>query len=154
MAKGLKSGYAGKGERLSVKRGPFPLVAEEIAFPEEDAAYNDHWIARRVGGGQEIARSGQEMATRVFAGGIVNPEALIPLGIKESDVLTHLKATLSELAETTRLNENVTHSEGDWQYAYEVIKSFPEVPLTIGLETIKYKNTPVFVHAFLNAPVV
>lgn len=154
LAQGLKSGYAGKGKRLTVRRGPFTLTAEELTFPGLNASYNDHWIAKRVGGGQEIARTGSDMATRVFAGGIVRPDTLAPLGITESDVLGYLKRTLSELAEATRLRENVTRSDGDWQYAYEVLKSFPEVPLTMGLETITYKGTPVFVHAFLNAPVV
>ncbi len=154
LAKGLKSGYAGKGERLTVHRGPFALTAEELAFPELDAQYNDHWIAKRVGGGQEIAQAGDELATRVFAGGIVHPDKLSPLGITESDVLSFLKTTLSELAETTRLYKNITRSDGYWQYTYEVIKTFPEVPLMVGIESICYKGKPVFVHAFLNAPVV
>lgn len=118
-----------------------------------NASHNDHWIAQRVGGGQEIARIGSDRATRVFAGGIVRPDTLAPLGITESDMLGYLKRTVSELAETARLRENAARVDGDWQHAYEVLKSFPEVPRTMGLETITYKGTPVFVHALLNAPV-
>lgn len=154
LSKGLQMGYAGGSERLSVKRGPFTLKATELSFPELDAKYNDHWIAKRVGGGQEIAQAGDEMATRVFAGGIVKPEVLQSLGVNEEQVITYLKSKLPAFANTTRLHENIEpQADGDWQYAYKVIKDYPDLPLTIGVESIKYKGKEVFVHVFLNSPI-
>lgn len=155
LAKGLQDGYAGESKRSIVKRGPFTLTTTELVFPEFNGMYIDQWIAKRIGGGQEISQAKDEMATRVFAGGIVKPEIIKALGISEEDVLTYHKSTLSVLAGKTRLHENVTpDADGDWQYSYKIIKEYPELPLTIGIETISYKNTDVFVHVFLNSPIV
>jgi hypothetical protein len=155
LRKGLQSGYAGSGKRISVQRGPFTLAAEELTFPDLDAKYNDHWIAKRVGGGQEIAQGGEDMATRVFAGGIVKPEILTSLGITEQDVLLYLKRILPTVADRTRLYTDVTsEADGDWKYQYIVTRTFPDVPLTLGVETILYKSQEVFVHVFLIAPIV
>lgn len=154
LSLGLETGYAGGSERLTVKRGPFELKATELSFPELDAKYNDHWIFKRVGGGQEIAMNGDEMATRVFAGGIVKPEILKNLGISEEQILAFHKTQLSQLAHTTRLHEDIRPDpDGDWQYKYEVMKDYPDLPLTIGVETITYKGQQVFVHVFLNSPI-
>lgn len=155
LSKGLQTGYAGAGKRISVQRGPFALVAEELAFPELDAKYNDHWIAKRVGGGQEIAQSGKDVATRVFAGGIVKPEILNSLGITEQDVLRYLKETLPKVADKTRLHTDVmVDADGDWKYQYNVIRTYPDVPLTVGVETILYQSKEVFIHVFLITPIV
>ena len=153
LSKGLKEGYAGKSRHVSTKRGPFTLKATEITFPD-GSLYNDHWIFKRTGGGQEIAQSGNDMATRVFAGGVVNEEKLISLGIKEQDVVEYLKKVLPTVANKTRLHENIKPElDGEWQYEYIILKQYPEILLSIGVETIKYKNETVFVHAFLNTPI-
>ncbi len=154
LTKGLKSGYAGTSVYQDVPRGPFTLKAAELSFPELQAEYNDHWIVKRVGGGQEIARIGTDMATRVFAGGIVSPEKLSALGIHESQVIAYLKKQLSVFADKTRLHEEVTPpADGDWQYRYRIVEDYPDVPVSVGVETVTYKGKEVFVHVFLNAPI-
>jgi len=154
LVKGLKAGYVGRGKQDRVQRGPFTLKSTEHISPEDNASYIDQWIAKRIGGGQEIAQIGDEMVTRVFAGGIVNPDTLGTLGIDEKQILTYLKSKLSELAESTRLHENVEpKADGDWQYKYEVVGEYAELPLTVGIETIRYKGNEVFVHVFLNTPI-
>lgn len=155
LTMGLKAGYAGGSQRQTVTRGPFTLKATELSFPELDAKYNDHWIAKRIGGGQEIAQTGDEMATRVFAGGIVKPEKLQQLGITEEQVMAYLKSTLPNVADRTRLHEPVDLApDGDWKYTYTPMKDYPDLPLSIGVETISYKGEDVFVHVFLNTPIV
>lgn len=154
LARGLKSGYGGAGERTQVSRGPFTLTSMEQKFPDADGAYMDQWIAKRTGADQEIASAGTETATRVFAGGLISQDELSHLGTTDTEALDYLKSKLSTLADKTRLHEDVhPEADGDWLYAYRVIDRFPEIPLTIGVETITYKGTTVFVHGFLNTPV-
>lgn len=155
LAKGLKSGYAGESTRHEIARGPFTLKATELAFPKLNATYNDHWIAKRTGGGQEIAQADNEMVTRLFAGGIVSPKKLQKLGIHEAQVLSYLKTKLAELADKTRLHENIeSEADGDWQYSYKILEKYPDVPVTVGVESIQYKGQDVFIHVFLNTPIV
>lgn len=155
LARGLSSGYASAHDRTTVSRGPFILKSEDIPFAPYSGHYSDQWIAGRVGGGQEIAQCENEIATRVFAGGIVKPDMLNALGIEEADVLGYLKTSLTKYADVTRLHENVApEPDGDWQYAYKVAQEYPDFPLTVGVETIRYKGHPVFLHVFLNTPVV
>lgn len=155
LVKGLKNGYAGKQVPQPVTRGVFSGKETSESFPEIDADYNDQWFFRRTGAGQDIARSGDEYATRAFAGGIVNPEKLAELRITEQDVLTYHKQKLAELVDRTRLQEPVEPAaDGDWNYQYRILKTYPDVPLTIGIETITYKDQEVFVHAFLNTSIV
>ena len=152
LTMGLRAGYAGGEAPHAVTRGKFIGKETSISYP--DAEYNDQWFFKRTGGGQDIARKGDEMATRVFAGGIVKPEILEKLGIKESDILTYHKSKLSVLADKTRLHENVSpEADGDWQYKYEIMRDYPDLPLTIGVEIITYKGNNVFVHVFLNSPI-
>ena len=154
LSRGLAAGYAGNHIPEHIQHGPFSLKGVMSVFPD-GSQYIDRWIAKRVGGGQEIAQTGEEMATRVFAGGVVNNELLKTLGITKEHVIEYLKKNLNERAHETRLHERVDPpADGDWKYTYEVMKEYPDVPLTIGVETISYKNTNVFVHVFLNTPIV
>lgn len=152
LIQGLKAGYAGGEAPREVFRGTFAGKESSSSFP--DAEYNDQWFFKRTGGGQDIAREGDETVTRVFAGGIVDPEKLQGLHITEKDVLTYHKQKLSELVERTRLHEPVVpDADGDWQYQYQILTSYPDVPLSIGVETIEYKGQEVFVHVFVNTPI-
>lgn len=154
LIRGLKAGYAGGETPIVITRGPFVGKESALSFPDLNADYNDQWFFKRTGGGQDIARSGDEMATRVFAGGIVKPDILKKLGISEDQVLAYHKQKLSTLASTTRLHDDVVvPADGDWQYTYQIMKDYPDLLLTVGVETISYKNTDVFVHVFLNTPI-
>lgn len=155
LTKGLKAGYAGSDLPHIIRRGSFVGKESSISFHDSNAEYNDQWFFKRTGGGQDMARSGDELVTRVFAGGIVKSEKLQKLGITEQQVLTYHKTKISELVDRTRLHENVIpEKDGDWQYKYEVMKDYPDLPLTIGVETITYKGYDVFVHVFLNSPIL
>lgn len=154
LVKGLADGYAGSHIPRTISRGPFQGKESAESYPQLDADYNDQWFFKRTGGGQDIARSGDETTTRVFAGGIVDPMILRKLQVTEEQVLAYHKEKLSSLADTTRLHKSIRpEPDGDWLYRYDVIKEYPDVPLTVGVETIAYKGQDVFVHVFLNVPI-
>lgn len=153
LAKGLQDGFAGSATSKDIPRGSFVVHTTDASY-EGNAAYVDQWIGNRLAGGQELAKSGEELSTRVYAGGMVQSEVLSKLGINDSQVIDYLKKKLSVLAPTTRLHADVIEpADGDWQYAYQILKDYPDLPLTVGVETISYKNTDVFVHVFLNTPI-
>ena len=154
LAKGLQAGFATTGTVHHVARGSFALNSTDVSLSETGAAYSDQWMMKRVGGGQEIACSGTDVSTRVYAGGIIAPEKLSALRITEAQVLGYLKKYLSQYAGTTRLHEPVASvPDGDWHYRYTIMKDYPDIPLTIGIETIMYKGNEVFIHVFLVTPV-
>jgi len=154
LAKGLQSTYAGSNKVGSLTRGKFALQGTEADFSESGDAYCDQWFVARNGGGQELAKSNDEYATRVYAGGVFSEETLQKLGISEEQVIVYLKQKLTALADHTRLLEPVNAaSDGDWQYRYVIDSTYPEIALTVGIETIRYKGTAVFVHVILNSPV-
>lgn len=154
LVKGLQDGYAGSQAPKEISRGPFAGKESAESYPDRDADYNDQWFFKRTGGGQDIARAGDETITRVFAGGIVTPDKLRDLRVTEAEVLAYHKQKLSALAHKTRLHEDVhPDPDGDWQYRYDITKYYPDIPLTIGVETITYKGQDVFVHVFLNVPI-
>lgn len=153
FSKGLEQGYAGGTERQLVQRGPFTLGSSQFTVPN-GGNYIDQWIADRVGGGQELAQVGNERSTRLYAGGTINIEGLHKLGLTKKDVTRKLKQFIKESEGRTRLMENYTpQSDGDWQYSYEIINSLKEIPLTVGMETIMFRNTLVFAHGFLHSPI-
>lgn len=154
LAKGLQATYAGSHNVSSVTRGKFTLQGTEAAFPDSGDAYSDQWFVHRTGAGQELAGSGDAYVSRVYAGGIFSDETLGKLGISEQEVIAYLKQKLSTLAEKTRLLAAVsTPPDGEWQYSYVIDSTYPEISLTVGIETIRYKGTAVFVHVILNTPV-
>lgn len=114
----------------------------------------DQWIGKKNGGGQELVKSGNELATRVYAGGTVSDGVLKTLGIQDKDIMSYLKEKLVALSGVTRLSESVGPMvDGNWQYRYQILKTYPHVPLTIGVEAIAYKGVDVFIHVFLNTPI-
>ena len=154
LKKGLMTGYAGGSAPVESKRGPFTVKSSHHSFPEQHAEYLDEWIFKRTGGGQEIAQVDSELATRVFAGGVIKEEKLKELGITHDQVITYFRSKLEEVADRTRLHENIVlEPDGDWHYRYEVQNEFPDLPMTLGLETVSCKGVNVFIHVFLNTPV-
>lgn len=153
LTRGLKDGYAGGKSPVSVVRGSISGKETHETYPEFDAEYVDQWFFKRTGAGQDIARIGNEITTRAFAGGIVDSSVLSSLHINEQDVLSYHKKKLSEVVDVTRLHASVEPAaDGDWQYKYLVVKEYPNVPLSIGVETITFKEKEVFVHVFLITP--
>jgi len=147
LTKGLGEGYAGKTIIETVDRGGFVLKKSHYAGAE--GKYHDEWYAKRTGGGQEIGEAGEETYTRLYAGGTLKEELLIPLGISEKDVLGYLMKKVTELGESTRLFADCTPDpDGDWQYQYNVTDRIDTVGLTRALESIMYKGIQVFVHGF------
>ncbi|MEK7450873.1 MAG: hypothetical protein AAB662_02970 [Patescibacteria group bacterium] len=153
LSKGLEQGYAGGTERQTAQRGPFKLESSQLITPE-GGIYIDQWIADRTGGGQEIVQIGNEKSTRLYAGGTIGIGELQKLGLTKKDVTKKLKQFIKEAGSKTRLMENYTpQSDGDWQYSYEIINALKEIPLTVGMETIKFRGTLVFAHGFLRSPI-
>lgn len=154
LRKGLRAGYAGGSEPKPVTRGPFTVKSSHHSFPEENAEYLDEWIFNRTGGGQEIAKAGKDLATRVFAGGVIREERLKELGITHDQVISYFRSKLEKIADRTRLHENVIlEPDGDWQYRYTIEQTIPELPMTVGLETVSYKGHDVFIHVFVITPI-
>ncbi len=154
LTRGLTAGYAGGSKPETVSRGPFTVKSSHHSFPDHDAEYLDEWIFKRTGGGQEIARAGGDTVTRVFAGGVVSDDILSGLGITHEDVIGYFRTKLSEVSGHTRLHQAVVpEPDGNWQYRYDILRSYPALPMTVGLETVRYGETVVFVHVFLVTPV-
>lgn len=153
LSKGLEEGYAGTTKRETIQRGPFQLEASQYTSPE-GGVYRDEWIADRTGGGQEIAQVGESKQTRLYAGGTIGVEELAKLGLTKKDVTNRLKQFIRLSEGKTRLLENyLPEPHGDWQYSYEMMENIKDIPLTIGMETVKYKGRMVFTHVFLHTPV-
>lgn len=152
LAKGLLATFAGSNAVTDVTRGTVSLTGTETTV--NDATYIDQWLVKRTGAGQEIAVKGSDAVVRSYAGGVVPDATLSALGITEAEVIATLKSMLLQLRDSTRLTQTVAPvRNGDWTYAYRVTDTYPEVSLAIGVETIAYKGTVVFVHAFLVADV-
>lgn len=151
LINGLHNGFAEKNNYTVVQRGKFDLLSSE--FSNSMDYYIDQYIAKRLASGQEIAKSGNEISTRVYAGGIVSSNILQTLGINEENILDYLKKKIAQ-NNNTRLYELLDPiTDGDWQYEYNIIKKYPELPLTVGEESISYKGVKVFIHVFLNSPI-
>lgn len=153
LAKGLLAGFAGKSAFGTSSRGAFTVTSSEVLLPEDAAQYIDQWVGKRSGGGQEIVQSAGGAMTRVYAGGTVPQTTLDTLGITDDQIMAYLKEKLSALNGQTRLMAAVPPIlDGYWQYAYELMDT-DGAQIVTGKETILYKNTPVFVHVFVMAPV-
>lgn len=153
LTDGLLAGYGGETVSQVVRRGPFPLKSSQFISPE-GGVYEDEWMAKRSGGGQEIAQHGEDVVTRLYAGGVVKAEDLQELGITEEEVIAYLKRKINELGGRTRLYEDCSPGpDGDWRYFYKIKERVEAVSLVMGLEMITYKNQVVFAHGFLLSPV-
>ncbi len=147
LTKGLGEGYAGHTDVTTTTRGDFTLKVSDYKGPE--GSYHDEWLPTKTGGGQELATTGDETITRLYAGGVAKDEILSKLGISEKDVIKYLINKVGELGGNTRLfDECLPSPDGEWRYSYQITDSFPSFNLTRALETIKYMDELVFVHAF------
>lgn len=152
LAKGLAAGYAGKTKFEKVLRGTFE--GEESELSSEEGVYLDQWFASLRGGGQELAENRDGKVTRLYAGGTIDPQELSKLGITQEQVSKQLKKAITQYGLKTRLDTDcLPDPDGDWRYTYKVIKKLNQINLTIGLETITYREHLVFAHGFLNSPI-
>lgn len=125
-------------------------------YSGEEGRYHDEWAAHQNGGGQELVEDKDgEKATRVYAGGSLDPEELKKLGLTADDVSGELGFFLKTLGRKTRLDEDVSLEHGEFRYSYRVIKNVSEIPVLVGEEEIKYGDSDalVFVHYHINSPV-
>ncbi len=156
LAKGLGAGYAGKIIPETVKRGPFEGGKQSLFTSETNGVYLDQWFAHQNGGGQELVQDKDgDRATRLYGGGNLAPEELAALGTNEEEVINYLIKKVGQLGNKTRLHENCfPEADGDWQYSYKILQpNVGGIPLTIGLESIDFKQTTVFAHGFILSPI-
>ena len=147
---GLSGGYGSSNYGKTTRAG-FDLVLSDYSGPE--GRYHDEWVAHQNGGGQELIEVNGEKATRVYAGGSLDPKALKKLGLTDDDVSKKLRFFLEKLRDKTRLDEDTELTKGKWNYSYKVIKNVKEIPVIVGEEEIRYNKSLVFVHFLVNSPV-
>lgn len=151
LGTGLSGGYGSSNYGKTTRAG-FELDSSDYIGPE--GRYHDEWAAHQNGGGQELVETPNgEKATRVYAGGSLDPEALQKLGLTDDEVSAELKYFLKTLGDKTRLDEGIELEHGKYRYSYRVIKSVEEIPVLVGEEEIRYDNSLVFVHYHINSPV-
>lgn len=152
LTKGLGEGYVGKSIRGQVDRSGFKLETSD--YKGSEGEYHDEWAAHQNGGGQELAKDiNGEKATRVYAGGTLSDEELLPLGLTGKDVIGKLIFFVNELGDKTRLDEDAEMTDGKWKYSHKVLKSVKEIPVDVSEESITYEDTLVFIHFHINSPV-
>lgn len=152
LSKGLARGFAGGTVMSGVKRSIFDFKSSH--FEENGDIYHDEWLADRAGSGQEVVKAGDIIYSRVYAGGTLSVEELQKLGTDKGQIMTFLKKQMLENGEKIRLNTDfVPEAEGDWQYSYKITDTNPQIPLTMGKETIMFKGRLVFEHDFIICPV-
>lgn len=149
---GLSGGYGSSNYGKSTRAG-FELDLSDYSGLE--GKYHDEWAAHENGGGQELVEIEGEKATRVYAGGSLNPAALKKIGLTEDVVSTELKYFLKSLGDKSRLDENKSDEHGQFKYTYKVLKNVDSIPVIVGEEEIRYgkDNVLVFVHYHINSPV-
>lgn len=153
LTEGLAEGYVGSKKPERIQRADFAGKANDYISPE-GGHYHDEWFADDNGGGQELAQEGEELSTRVYAGGVIPQEELRSLGLTTKDVISRLRTSIRELKGQTRLTESCSLELPDgWGYKYEILKTSQEVPLTIGYESVTYNNREVFAHGHMISPV-
>lgn len=152
LSKGLAQGFAGGTIMSGINRAGFDFKSSH--FEEDGSIYHDEWFADRAGAGQEVVKVGNVIYSRVYAGGTLHTEELQKLGINKGQIMTFLKKQMIENGEKIRLHTDfISETEGDWQYSYKVTDTNPQIPLTIGKETITFKGKVVFEHDFIICPV-
>jgi len=149
LTTGLIAGYGGKTEFTKVNRGGFEL--ESSHFQDGEIIYHDEWTNN---GGQELVTVNGESFTRLYGGGVTNPEILKSLNIIEKDVANNLKERIIELGDKTRLfSDFKAETKNNWDYEYIILDRNEEINVTTGKETISFKNQPVFIHVFILSPI-
>jgi hypothetical protein len=149
LTQGLLAGYGGQTKFEKITRGSFDISSSH--FENDEIVYHDEWT---TGGGQEIVKIGGSVFTRVYAGGIVDESILNKLGITPQDINKNLIYRINELGSATRLfNDCQPEKLNEWDYEYKILDNDLEVRVTVGKESIKYKNQLVFVHCFVLSPI-
>jgi len=149
LTQGLLAGYGNKTKFKKIKRGSFNISSSH--FENNEIIYHDEWTN---GGGQEIVKIRNSVFTRVYAGGIVSESILNKFGITPQDINQNLIYRINQLGSTTRLFNNCQPEKlNDWDYEYKILNKDIEVEVTVGKESIKYKNQLVFVHCFVLSPI-
>ena len=153
LTDGLVEGYAGNGDVSSIERASFLGKASHFES-EPGSVYHDEWfVPNYLGGGQELVKAGEDMFTRLYAGGTSSPEQLAKLGITVKDVGGYLRKKIVELGNKTRLfNECKPEPDNDWQYRYEILMKDSSIPVIVSVESIIYKGTRVHLHPFILSP--
>ena len=148
---GFSGGY-GVSNYGRITRAGFELDSSD--YSGQEGRYHDEWAAHKNGGGQELGETPDgEKATRVYAGGSLDKEALQKLGLTDDEVSTELKYFLKTLGAKTRLDEGIELEHGKYKYSYRIIKNVEEIPVIVGEEEIRYDQSLVFVHYLINSPV-
>lgn len=149
LTTGLVAGYGGKTEFNKITRGGFNLKSSH--FQNDEIIYHDEWTNN---GGQELVIVNGESFTRLYGGGVTNPEVLKSLNISEDDVINNLKNRIVELGDKTRLfSDFKAETRDDWDYEYKILDRNEEIKITTGKETISFNNQPVFIHVFVLSPI-
>jgi len=144
FAKGLKAGFGKNNSFLTIDRGGFKITGSHQTFGQ--ASYHDEWI---TGGGQELVKyENGNMYTRVYAGDCISTENLLKLQITEGEVMSFLKNIIVKFSEKIRFDKEFETKVDEWNYSYKVLFEGSDPLLLIGIETISYKNTTVFIHSF------
>jgi len=138
LTSGLLAGYGGQTKFTKTTRDTFEITSSR--FEDKDIVYHDEWTS---GGGQEIVKVGDEMFTRVYAGGAIGDTSII---------IPKLIYFIQELREKTRLFSNCSLVFDDWSYEYRIIDVDKIIDVTTGKKTIYFQGNPVFVHVFVLSP--
>lgn len=149
LTAGLLAGYGGQSKFSTVNRASFELKSSH--FENKDIVYHDEWTN---GGGQEIVGVDGDLFTRVYAGGVVDPEILQKLNITHQDVIANLISRIQQLGDKTRLFDDCqTGNLNGWGYEYKMLDHGNQIPVTTGKEIIKYHGQTVFIHVFILSPI-
>jgi hypothetical protein len=146
ISEGLKQNFDGEATYGQVNQGDLTFSTSQLKT--EEGHHHDQWIQSQTTGGLETAKTESGTLIRSYAGGIVKKEVLNELGVNESQILEFLKKIIVNHSEKVRLYSDFNFRNGDFSYEYKVTEQIPEVSLTLGKETITYKDTIVFVHTF------
>ncbi|OGM32466.1 hypothetical protein A2803_03275 [Candidatus Woesebacteria bacterium RIFCSPHIGHO2_01_FULL_44_21] len=153
LTKGLLSGYINDTNVLTTERGAFLFSSSDYRGPEGN--YHDEWIGKRSGGGQEIVQAGDKRYTRLYAGGTLDDETLLQLGITRKQISEFRTEAIEKGLDQTRLETVFNYESEDrkWLYGYDIESDEQEFNLMIGREQILYNEEIVFLHKFLLTPV-
>lgn len=153
LTKGLLKGFAGGSEPKEIIRSPFSGKSNSLEI-EGEGVYIDQWFGGELGGGQELVMNGEEIFTRVYAGGTIAEEKLKKMRTTKAEVLKFLSGAITTLGSETRLFQTVTLAGSDgWGYDYRILQRIPELSTTLAKETISVNGKDVFVHFFVLCPV-